>query len=63
MNSIPGGPERALSAATRLKYLTVVGIVGGCAAALVALLRSLRGGGNLPIWTTPWATWLLGIKR
>ena len=66
MTAIPGGVDRAMTAAARLRmYFTVTAIVGGCTAALVMLVRTLLrpGGGGLPSWTPPWATWLLGAKR
>lgn len=64
-SAIPGGADRAMTAAARLRmYFTVTAIVGGCTAGLVMLLRTLLrpGGGGLLGWTPPWATWLLGGK-
>ncbi|KAF8903139.1 P-loop containing nucleoside triphosphate hydrolase protein [Gymnopilus junonius] len=63
MTAIPGGVDRAMTAARRLRmYVTVTAIVGGCAAGLVILLRTLLrpGGGGLGGWSPAWATWLLG---
>ena len=62
MTSIPGGADRAMTAAARLRmYITLTAILSGCAAGLVVLYRTLlrSGGAGLPGWTTPWATWLL----
>ncbi|KIM43100.1 hypothetical protein M413DRAFT_443915 [Hebeloma cylindrosporum] len=64
--AIPGGADRAITAAARLRmYFTLTAIVGGCAAGLVMLVRTLLrpGGPGLPSWTPPWATWLLGARR
>lgn len=63
MAAIPGGADRAMTASRRLRmYVTVTAIVGGCAAGLVVLLRTLMrpGGGGLGGWSPAWATWLLG---
>ena len=66
MTSIPGGADRAMTAAARLRmYFTLTAIFGGCAAGLVVLFRTLlrSGGAGLPGWATPWATWLLGSRK
>ncbi|KAF9483383.1 mitochondrial Rho GTPase [Pholiota conissans] len=66
MSAIPGGVDRAMTAAARIRmYFTVTAIVGGCAAGLVMLLRTLLrpGSGVLAGWAPPWATWLLGGRR
>ncbi|KAF9568805.1 mitochondrial Rho GTPase [Agrocybe pediades] len=66
MSAIPGGADRAMTAAARLRmYATVTAILGGCAAGLVMLLRRLLrpGGPGLFGWSPPWATWLVGVRR
>ena len=66
MSAIPGGADRAMSAAARLKmYFTLTAILGGCAAGLAILVRTLLrpGGAGLPAWSTPWATWLIGARK
>ncbi|CAA7261502.1 unnamed protein product [Cyclocybe aegerita] len=66
LSAIPGGHDRAMTAARRLRmYFTVTAIVSGCAAGLAILVRTLLrpGGAGLPAWTTPWATWLIGSKK
>ncbi|PPQ63619.1 hypothetical protein CVT24_004372 [Panaeolus cyanescens] len=63
---IPGGADRAMSASKRLRtYFAVSALVGGCAAALVMLLRTLLkpGGAGLPSWSPAWATWLIGAPK
>ncbi|KAF7314342.1 hypothetical protein MKEN_00906800 [Mycena kentingensis (nom. inval.)] len=46
--AIPGGADRALTAAARLRtYITVTAILGGCTAAAVAFYRTMRVGGGL----------------
>lgn len=63
MGAIPGGADRAMTAAARLRmYVAVTAILGGCTAGLVMLVRTLLrpGGPGLPGWTPAWATWLLG---
>jgi len=60
MSSIPGGADRAMTAAARVRmYFTLTALFGGCVAGLVVLFRTLLRSGGLPGWTTPWATWLL----
>ncbi|KAH9480307.1 ERMES complex Ca(2+)-binding regulatory GTPase gem1 [Psilocybe cubensis] len=66
MSAIPGGADRAMTAAARLRmYVSVTAILGGCTAGLVMLVRTLMrpGGPGLPSWTPAWATWLLGGSR
>lgn len=60
-SSIPGGAERALSSAARLKsYVTVSILVGGLSAGLVFGYRTvLRAGGP---WGS-WLSWLIGSRR
>ncbi len=66
MSAIPGGADRAMTAARRLKtYFALTAIIGGCTAGLIMLLRTLLKNGTaaLPAWSTPWATWLIGAKK
>ena len=66
MTAIPGGADRAITAARRLRtYFTLTAILGGCTAGLFMLLRTLlkNGSAGLPAWSTPWATWLIGSKK
>lgn len=60
-SAIPGGADRAMTPAARLKmYFTLTAILGGCTAALVVLFRNVRSPLGLGSWSTPWANWLLG---
>ncbi|KAK7056912.1 ERMES complex Ca(2+)-binding regulatory GTPase gem1 [Paramarasmius palmivorus] len=66
LTAIPGGAERAMSAASRLKmYFTLTAVLGGCTAGLIMLYRTLLrpGGVLLPDWSASWAGWLLGSRR
>ncbi|KZP33470.1 mitochondrial Rho GTPase [Athelia psychrophila] len=59
-SAIPGGVDRAMTAAARLRmYFTVTALVGGVSASLVMIFRTLHRG-PFPAWSTHWATWLLG---
>ncbi|KAF9019193.1 mitochondrial Rho GTPase [Hymenopellis radicata] len=61
--SIPGGADRALLLSARWrKYFTLTALLGGCTAALVIMYRSMLRPTGLPVWTTHWATWLLGRR-
>ncbi|KAF9454690.1 mitochondrial Rho 1 [Macrolepiota fuliginosa MF-IS2] len=63
-SAIPGGADRAMTSAARLRmYFTLSAILGGCTAALVVLFRSLRSPLGLGAWSTPWAHWLVGSGR
>ncbi|KAL9711007.1 ERMES complex Ca(2+)-binding regulatory GTPase gem1 [Leucoagaricus gongylophorus] len=60
-SAIPGGADRAMTSAARLKmYLTLTAILGGCTAALLVLFRNLRAPLGLGAWSTSWAHWLVG---
>ncbi|KAF5311684.1 hypothetical protein D9611_009430 [Ephemerocybe angulata] len=65
-SAIPGGADRAMTAAAKLRmYVTVTAVLGGCTAGLIVLVRALLrpGSSGLGAWTTPWATWLVGHRR
>ncbi|EAU85755.2 mitochondrial Rho 1 [Coprinopsis cinerea okayama7 len=66
-SAIPGGADRALTAAARFKtYVTVTAVLGGMTAGLIMLFRTLArpGGPGLPSWTPPWMySWLVGSSR
>ncbi|TFK27715.1 mitochondrial Rho 1 [Coprinopsis marcescibilis] len=65
-SAIPGGADRAMTAAARFKtYVTVTALLGGATAGLIMLVRTLLrpGGPGLPSWTPSWAYWLLGHRR
>lgn len=60
-SAIPGGADRAMTSAARLKmYFTLTAILGGCTAVLVVLFRNMRTPLGLGSWSTSWAHWLLG---
>jgi len=59
-SSIPGGADRAMTAATRLRtYITVSAVLGGCAAGLIMFYRTLYrpGGPGLFSWSSHWSSW------
>lgn len=61
---ISGGPDRAITAAARLRmYVTLTALVGGCTACLLMMYRTFArsSGSGLP-WGSFWATWLLGRR-
>ncbi|XP_006462756.1 hypothetical protein AGABI2DRAFT_224362 [Agaricus bisporus var. bisporus H97] len=61
-SAIPGGADRALTPAARLRmYFTLTAILGGCTAALVVLFRNVRTPLGLGGWGAPWSSWLLGV--
>ncbi|KAF6746710.1 EF hand associated-domain-containing protein [Ephemerocybe angulata] len=65
-SAIPGGADRAMTAAAKLRmYVTVTAVLGGCTAGLIVLVRALLrpGSSGLGAWTTLWATWLVGHRR
>lgn len=65
-SSIPGGADRALTAAARLRlYVTLTALFGGCTAGLIMAYRTfLRPGGpGFPGWGSYWMSWLFGGKR
>ncbi|KAF8229696.1 mitochondrial Rho GTPase [Tricholoma matsutake] len=65
-SSIPGGADRAMTAAARLRlYVTLTALVGGCTAGLIMAYRTLLrpGGPGLPGWSSYWMSWLFGGKR
>ncbi|KAI8986202.1 mitochondrial Rho GTPase [Trametes punicea] len=62
-SAIPGGADRALSAAARLRtYITIASMVGGLSAGLYLVYRTFaRPGGSQGGWTAaPWIAWLIG---
>lgn len=64
--AIPGGIDRAMTAAARLRvYFTMTALLGGFSAGLVMLYRTLirPGGGNFTSWNTYWAAWLFGRRE
>ncbi|KII90979.1 hypothetical protein PLICRDRAFT_158439 [Plicaturopsis crispa FD-325 SS-3] len=64
-SAIPGGADRAMTAAARLRmYVTITALVGGGTAGLFMLYRAfIRPGGGFPLWGSHWAGWLLGGRR
>lgn len=64
-SAIPGGADRAMTAAAKLRvYFTLTALLGGVSAGLVMIYRTmLRPGGTLPGWNTYWAAWLLGRRE
>ncbi|TEB39827.1 mitochondrial Rho GTPase [Coprinellus micaceus] len=63
-SAIPGGADQAMTAAAKVRmYVTVTALLGGCAAGLIMLVRTLLRPHGLPSWATPWATWLVGNRR
>lgn len=65
-SSIPGGADRAMTAAAKVRmYMTLTALLGGCTAGFIMLYRTLLrpgGGGGWPAWAS-WAGWLVGNKR
>jgi Ras family protein T1 len=63
-SAIPGGVDRAMTAATRLRmYVTLTALMGGCTAGLLMLYRTMmRPGGGWPSWTAHWTGWLFGNR-
>lgn len=64
--SIPGGADRAMTAAARLRmYVTLTAMLGGCSAGLIMIYRTLLlpGGPGLTGWGSYWAGWLFGGRR
>ncbi|KAL6301993.1 P-loop containing nucleoside triphosphate hydrolase protein [Sparassis latifolia] len=63
-NALPGGSDRALTAAARLRtYITVCTLIGGLATGLVLVYRTFSRPGG-PSWGWgQWASWLLGSSR
>jgi len=63
-SAIPGGADRAMSAARRFRmYFTLTALLGGVSAGLVMVYRTLlRPGGTFPGWTIHWANWLIGRR-
>jgi Ras family protein T1 len=64
-SSIPGGADRAMTAATRFRmYVTVTALIGGCTGALLMVYRTLlRPGGGIPASLSRLGGWLLGVRR
>ncbi|KAL0961338.1 hypothetical protein HGRIS_006294 [Hohenbuehelia grisea] len=65
-SAIPGGADRAMTAAARLRlYITLTALLGGCSAGLVMLFRTLSrpGGPGVWGWTMQWAGWLFRSPR
>ncbi|KAJ7695672.1 P-loop containing nucleoside triphosphate hydrolase protein [Mycena rosella] len=65
--AIPGGADRAMTAAARLRmYVTVTAVFGGCTAGLIMLYRTLLrpGGGGLPGFNVhSWLAWIMSGGR
>ncbi|KAL7280069.1 hypothetical protein ACG7TL_006484 [Trametes sanguinea] len=63
-SAIPGGADRALSAAARLRtYITIASMMGGLSAGLYLVYRTFArpGGGGQGGWTAAsWLAWLIG---
>ncbi|EMD39551.1 hypothetical protein CERSUDRAFT_111868 [Gelatoporia subvermispora B] len=64
-SAIPGGSDRAVSAAARLRtYVTVCTLVGGLATGVLLAYRTFsRPGSSFGAWSGQWAAWLFGAAR
>ncbi|OCH84908.1 mitochondrial Rho 1 [Obba rivulosa] len=64
-SAIPGGSDRALSAAARLRmYVTVCTLVGGVATGVLLAYRTFaRPGSSFGAWSGQWVAWLVGSAR
>ncbi|KAF8158952.1 mitochondrial Rho 1 [Mycena galopus ATCC 62051] len=66
-SAIPGGADRAMTAAARLRtYMTVTAVLGGCTAGLIMLYRTMlrSGGGGLPGFNVhSWLGWIMSGGR
>ena len=64
-SSLPGGADRALTAAARLRmYMTVATLVGGLGAGLVLVYRTFsRPGAFGSGWLGQWLGWFFGSSR
>lgn len=65
LSAIPGGADRALSPAARLRLLvTWTAVLGGLSASLMMVYRTLlRPNGVLGGWGGSWTTWILGRRE
>lgn len=65
LTAIPGGADRALSPAARLRLLvTWTAVLGGLSASLMMVYRTmLRPNGVLGSWGGSWTTWILGRRE
>ncbi|KAH0586262.1 ERMES complex Ca(2+)-binding regulatory GTPase gem1 [Termitomyces sp. 'cryptogamus'] len=65
-SAIPGGADRAMTAAARLRmYVTLTAVFGGCTAGLIMLYRTLcrPGGPGFLGWASHLSSWFLGGRR
>ena len=65
LSAIPGGADRALTPAQRLRLIvTWSAVFGGVAAGLMMVYRTfLRPHGILGAWNGPWTSWFFGTGR
>ena len=65
LSAIPGGADRALSSAARLRVLvTWTAVLGGLSESLMMIYRTLlRPNGVFGSWGSSWTTWVLGRRE